>query len=166
MGAAPVFTRELTPLSPAPSLIYRQGMARDDPGRPARRDATWRMILRQEANISAAVGLLMFIIWTLAGGGEFWPRWVWFGLAIPLALQVAVRRGLRAPRGHRLLTVHSTVTCVLAVMQLAIWLLTGAHAPFWPVWPILGLGVLLAGHSWIRPRLPTPRARVRATAEV
>jgi signal transduction histidine kinase len=120
------------------------------------------MILRQEANISAAIGLLVLIIWTLVGGGEFWPRWVWFGLAIPLALQVAVRRGLRAPRGHRLLTVHSTVTCVLAVMQLVIWLLTGAHAPFWPVWPILGLGVLLAVHNWIRHSLPSTRERVLA----
>jgi len=30
------------------------------PGRGARWDATWRMILRQEANVSAALSLLIF----------------------------------------------------------------------------------------------------------
>jgi signal transduction histidine kinase len=117
------------------------------------------MLLRQETNVSVALGLLMFVIWALAGGGEFWPRWVWFAFAIPLALQVGLRRGLQAPKGHRLLTVHSALSCVLAVMLLAIWFLHGMTGPFWPVWPILGLGVLLAVHSWLRHSLPTARER-------
>jgi signal transduction histidine kinase len=117
------------------------------------------MILRQEANVSVALGLLMFIIWTLTGG-DFWPRWVWFGLALPLALQVAVRRGLQAPRGHRLLTVHSALTVVLAAANVAGWLLVGAVGPFWPVWPALGLGILLSLHAWLRHSLPTARERV------
>lgn len=130
-----------------------------DSGRAARRDATWRMILRQEANVSVAVGLLMLVIWALSGGGAFWPRWVWFALAIPLALQAAVRRGLRAPRGQRLLIVHSALSGVLALMMLAIWVLAGARAPFWPVWPALGLGIVLALHGWIRHALATNRER-------
>ncbi len=136
-------------------------MARQDAGRAARRDARWRLILRQEANISVAIGLLMLIIWALAGGGHFWPGWVWLGLAIPLAFQVAIRRGRRTPKGHRLLAVHSTVTCVLTLILLAVWLLAGAGT-FWPVWPILGLSVVLVGHAWIRHALPTAREQALA----
>jgi len=136
-------------------------MARQDPDRAASRDATWRLILRLEANISVALGLLMFIIWALAGAGRFWPAWVWLGLAIPLALQLAVRRGVRAPKGHRLLAVHGAVSCVLASMLLVIWLLAGAGT-FWPVWPVLGLSVVLVGHAWVRHALPTAREQALA----
>ena len=129
-----------------------------NPGRGARWDAAWRMILRQEANVSAAVSLLVLVIWVLSGG-SFWPRWVWFGLAVPLALQVGVRRGLRAPRGQRLLTVHSAVSVVLAFTALAIWVLMGASRAFWPVWPALGLGISLALHLWIRYGLSADRER-------
>jgi signal transduction histidine kinase len=134
-------------------------MAREDADRGALRDANWRMILRLETSVSVLVGGLMLIIWALAGAGNFWPAWVWFGLAIPLALQVAVRRGLGAPRGQRLLTVHGAISCVLAAMLLVIWLLAGA-GPFWPVWPILGLSVALVGHAWIRHALPSAREQV------
>src|ERR1700761_3397959 len=113
-------------------------MATEHLDRRARRDAIWVMVLRQEVNLSVALGLLMLIIWALAGG-PFWPRWVWFGLAVPLALQLAVRRGLRAPKGHRLLTVHSAFSAVLAAMFLVIWVFAGADKYFWPVWPTLGL---------------------------
>jgi signal transduction histidine kinase len=139
-------------------------MAREDVDRAALRDVRWRMILRLEASVSAGIGLLMLIIWALAGARYFWPAWVWLGLAIPLALQVAIRRGRRAPKGHRLLAAHGAITCVLAAILLAIWVLAGAaRHPFWPVWPILGLSVVLVGHAWIRHALPT--AREQALAE-
>jgi hypothetical protein len=136
-------------------------MGMTDPGRGARWDATWRMVLRQEANVSAAVSLLVLVISALSGG-SFWPRWVWFGLAVPLALQAGVRRGLRAPRGQRLLTVHGAVSVVLAFMALAIWVLAGANRAFWPVWPALGLGIALARPARLDPVRPAGRPRARA----
>ncbi len=132
-------------------------MARQDVDRAALWDARWRMILRLEVNLSVAVGLLMLVIWALAGAKHYWFAWVWFAFAVPLALQVAVRRGIRAPKGHRLLAGHGAVTGVLASMMLVIWLLAGARGPFWPVWPWLGLGVLLVAHAWIRHALPSAR---------
>jgi signal transduction histidine kinase len=119
------------------------------------------MILRQETIISAAVGLLVVLIWAMAGARYFWPRWAWLGLAIPLAVQVAIRHGRRAPRGHRLLAGHSAITCVLALIVLAVWLLAGTGA-FWPGWPILALSVALAGHAWIRHSLAAPREQALA----
>jgi signal transduction histidine kinase len=149
---------ELTPLILAVAVTYRQVMGMTDPGRGARWDATWRTVLRREANVSAAVSLLVLVIWVLSGG-SFWPRWVWFGLAVPLALQAGVRRGLRAPRGQRSLTVHVAVSVVLAFTALAIWVLAGANRTFWPAWPALGLGIALALHGWIRHGLPAERER-------
>jgi signal transduction histidine kinase len=142
-------------------VTYRQRMAREEAAPAARRDGIWGMILRLETGLSGGIGLLMLIIWALAGDGNFWPAWVWFGLAIPLAFQVAIRHGRRAPKGHRLLAVHSGITCVLALILLAIWLLSGAGA-FWPVWPILVLSVVLAGHAWVRHTLPNAREQALA----
>ena len=113
------------------------------------RYARWDTFLRFEAFLSVAIGLTVGIGWAATGGGPFWPRWVWFGLAIPLALQAAIRWGLRAPKGRRFLTLHSSVSFVLATMLLAIWLLAGARY-FWPVWPIAALAIVLSGHAWFR----------------
>lgn len=51
------------------------------------------MILRHETAISVAVGLLVLVLWVLTDGNTSWPRWVWYGLAIPLALQAAIAAG-------------------------------------------------------------------------
>jgi signal transduction histidine kinase len=95
------------------------------------------MILRLETNVSVGIGLLMLIIWALAGARHYWFAWVWFALAIPLGFQVSLRRGLRAPRGHRLFVTQGAVSGFLAV--------------------------LLVAHAWIRHALPS--AREQALAE-
>lgn len=59
------------------------------------------MILRHKTAISVALGLLVLVLWVLTDGDTSWPRWVWYGLAIPLALQAAIRHGLRARRIDR-----------------------------------------------------------------
>ena len=120
--------------------------------------ASWPAILRFEAFLSAAIGISVGLGWATTGGGPFWPRWVWFGLAIPLALQGAVRWGLRAPKGRRSLALHASVSFVLAAMLLAIWLLAGGRY-FWPVWPIAALGIVLGGHAWFVQNRPNARER-------
>jgi signal transduction histidine kinase len=117
--------------------------------RPARPYAAWRTLLRFEVFISVIIGGGIGLGWALTGAhGTFWPRWVWFGLAAPIWLQGSVLWGLRVPRGRRFLALQVSVSFALAVMFLVIWMLTGFHY-FWPVWPILGLGVLLALHVWM-----------------
>jgi signal transduction histidine kinase len=107
------------------------------------------------------VSLLVLWIWMAGNNPYFWPAWVWFGLAIPAAFCEAIRHGLRAPTGHRLLSVHSAVTCVIAGMLLIIWFLVGAGPgsfwPFWPVWPILALSTVLAAHAWLRHSVASAR---------
>ncbi len=123
--------------------------------------ARWHTVLRFEAFLSAAIGLAVGLGWA-AGGGYFWPGWVWLALAIPLGLQAAVRWGLRAPKGQRFLAVHTSVSFALGVMLLFIWLLGGARY-FWPVWPIASLAIVLGVHRWfVRNR---PNAREQALAD-
>jgi signal transduction histidine kinase len=119
------------------------------PVRTARPYARWRMLLRLEVFISVVIGVGIGLGWALTGGhGSFWPRWVWFGLAVPIWLQGAYLWGLRSPRGRRFMALHLSLSFALAVMLLVIWLFGGLHY-FWPAWPILGLSVLLALHIWM-----------------
>jgi len=107
----------------------------------------WHAFFRFEAFLSAAIGLAVGLGWATTGGGRFWPAWVWFGLAVPLGLQAAVRWGLRAPKGRRFLSLHASVSFTVGVMLLVIWLLSGAGY-FWPVWPVVSLAILFAVHVW------------------
>jgi signal transduction histidine kinase len=108
----------------------------------------WHTVFRFEAFLSAAIGLAVGLGWAVTGGGRFWPAWVWFGLAVPLGLQAAVRWGLRAPKGRRFLSLHASLSFTIAVMLLVIWLLSGPGY-FWPVWPVVSLAIVFAVHVWL-----------------
>lgn len=122
----------------------------------------WGTFLRQEAAVSAVLGTIALIGWGLSGGGYFWPAWQWFGLGLLLALQAAVRRGLREGPGRRTLAVHGWVSGVLALALVVIWALSGTGA-FWPAWPCLGLGLLLGCHMAVKARVGTGRERELAS---
>ena len=107
----------------------------------------WHAFFRFEAFLSAAIGLAVGLGWATTGGGRFWPAWVWFGLAVPLGLQAAVRWGLRAPKGRRFLSLHASVSFTVGVMLLVIWLFSGLGY-FWPVWPLVSLAIVFAVHVW------------------
>jgi signal transduction histidine kinase len=110
--------------------------------------ARWRLFLRFERLVSIGIGLAVLLGWAVGNDPHFWPAWVWFGLAVPFALQCAILWGLRAPKGRRFLAVHASVSFMLGAMFLVIFLLS-SHRYFWPVWPIAGLAIPLAIHGWI-----------------
>jgi signal transduction histidine kinase len=86
--------------------------------------------------VAAVVGFATVLIWGLAGAGYFWPRWVWFGLAVPAAFWIAIRRARRIPdRGERRFFSVIAIAAVLSVMMVLIWWF-GHPGLFWPVWPI------------------------------
>src|SRR5262245_28787466 len=70
-----------------------------------------REALALQAVISVLVGVVVSVIWGLtSGGGYFWPVWVWFGLAIPLALNAGTRFVSARTSGYaRGVAVHATV---------------------------------------------------------
>jgi len=101
----------------------------------------------------ATAGLAVCVAATIASGvhgGYFWARWVWFGVVLTLAAQLAVRRAWQAPTSReRGFALHLWGTVVLEPVEVAIWALSGG-GPFWPVWPIAGLAGALGVHAVIR----------------
>ena len=58
-----------------------------------RSEIDWRVVHTMQLGFSGLIVFVMVVIWAVTGFGDyFWPIWVWFGLAIPLAVQYAIRR--------------------------------------------------------------------------
>jgi signal transduction histidine kinase len=113
--------------------------------------------------LSGLLGLVATIIWAITGGGYYWPAWVWLGVAVPVAVHAIVRFGLSAPASARHgLHLHLMVTGLVAAILLTVWgFTTDAVHDFWPLWPLLVLGVAVAVHALVTyaDRLPGTRER-------
>jgi signal transduction histidine kinase len=110
-------------------------------------------LLALQASVSGVLALTVTVIWA-ATGGSFWPRWVWFGLAVPLALNGAVLIARRAPRGRRRgIAVHGALSGLLSGTWIMIWAMAGGGS-FWPLIPIACVGGLLGLHAVLLGLLP------------
>ncbi len=119
----------------------------DSPGVPLSSDSLRRMIpggelsLAVHAAISGLVGLFVTVIWAAAGGGYYWPAWVWLALVIPLSLHFGLREAVRIAPERRGIAIQAVISLVLIGVTIVVWGLTG-FGTFWPIWTILGLIVL------------------------
>jgi signal transduction histidine kinase len=104
-------------------------------------------IRRRLLYLTAVIGLTVTVAWAGSNHGYFWPRWVWFGLAIPWIFYVAFRWGWGAA-SRRYLALDLALSAAAGLTCLLIWALSGGGY-FWPFWPLLGLGVILAAHSLV-----------------
>jgi signal transduction histidine kinase len=122
--------------------------------------------LAVHAAVSATLAGVVTAIWAAAGGGYFWPAWVWLGLAIPLGLHAGLGEALRLERERRALAIQAVVSAVLVGTVVAIWALAGFGA-FWPIWPILAVvvGFALHGLAVLLWRRVFPDARERELSE-
>ena len=111
------------------------------------------------------IAVVMAIIWAATGFGYFWPVWIWFGLAITVALHVVALRGLQA-RGdaQRALRVKAELCAVIAGICWIVWALAGGGY-VWPVWPMLGMATALALRAILVFRDRLPWAREQALVE-
>jgi signal transduction histidine kinase len=110
--------------------------------------------------LSALAGLVATIVWAITGGGYYWTAWVWLGLGIPVAIHAIIRFGLsqRASARHGL-ALHGMVTGLISAILVIIWgFTTSGVRGFWPLWPLLVLGVAVAVaiHAIIRFGLSAP----------
>ncbi|WP_433376962.1 histidine kinase [Actinoplanes sp. CA-142083] len=112
------------------------------------------------AGVAVASCVAVTLVWALTGRGEFWPRWVYFGMVVPVAGTYVFRRALRsAPPGRRRWLAVDAAFCVtLAAVDLTVYVLSGGGY-FWPMWTILGLSVILGLHAWVASRPPGKRER-------
>lgn len=102
--------------------------------------------------VSAAtvvLGVLATIIWVGAGGGFYWPGWVWLGCLTGLAPLTIYVHLQSQPSQHRSLLADADAGAALAGYCVLIWLFAGARAPFWPVWVIVSVLAVLGVHALI-----------------
>ena len=115
----------------------------------------WGAAIALQAALAMLLGLVLIFIWGLTGAGYFWPKWVLFGLAVPLTIQLAIRLALRVEEDRqRALALHAAASGWIAAVLLAVYALAGGGT-FWPLWAVATLG---AGAR-------RPRDRRRGAAE-
>ena len=115
---------------------------------PARRHYDHDTILAAHTAVSAALGFLVTLLWGLTGAGTFWPMWVWFGLAIPLAIDFSWWYSRQFEGRRKWLALNMSLTATAAGTLILIWLLSGG-GDFWPAIPIVCLLGLLACHLFL-----------------
>jgi signal transduction histidine kinase len=135
---------DLLRAGPEPEAVSSGGLrVRSAPGIPPRR------ALETHASVDAVVVFVLVVIWAVTSRGYFWPIWV----VLPLATALGIHTWLvilgeepgvvRQFRGSRTLAASTGVGATFAAYVIAIWAITG-HGYFWPIWPILGIGIVLA----------------------
>jgi signal transduction histidine kinase len=123
-------------------------------GEPRKPSTEMQGLLRRAlpAHAAAYGGLnaLLIVIWAVTRRGYFWPEWPLLALALPLAVHawtVFVDRGdPRRIARTRALAVDLGAASALFLFFVAIWAVT-TRAYFWPLWPGLGLAVVVGAHA-------------------
>jgi signal transduction histidine kinase len=87
------------------------------------------------------------VVWAATGAGYFWPMWAWLGLAMLVGATAIVRWApLQPPGARRRLEVHALLSGLVGTCLVLIWAMAG-FGYFWPVFPLVGLGALVAVHQ-------------------
>ncbi|MGW2900595.1 sensor histidine kinase [Streptomyces sp. NPDC001212] len=119
----------------------------------------WRWPARVRIGLAAVVSAAAGLLWADTGGGDFWPRWVWFGLATVLAADQLLRWVLRVPPGRRRwLALDGALCALIATDDVAIWALSGGGL-FWPIFTFLALPMVWGTHAFLVSRHPDDRER-------
>jgi signal transduction histidine kinase len=133
----------LRPDADAITVTVPEGTARRHP--PARPGQA----LEIHAAVDAVLVAVPIVIWALTSRGYFWPVWVILPLATVLAIHawfvlLADEPSVVAQfRGSRVLAASTGIGAALAAFMTLIWAIT-AQGYFWPVWPMLGIAIVLA----------------------
>ena len=114
--------------------------------------------------IASFAGFTCTLVWSLTGG-YFWPVWVWLGLAISVALHAVAVHALRAT-GDPIAGFRAKVELcvVIAAVCFAVWALAGGGY-LWPVWPVIGMSVVLGVRALFLFRNRLPWVREQALVE-
>jgi signal transduction histidine kinase len=107
----------------------------------------WRRVLAFQAALSGLVAFMMAALWGVTGGGTFWPKWVWFGLAIPFGLNAALFGAFHVRRRRwRIFAVHAALFSWVTLTLTLTWAMAGSDE-FWPLIPVVCLSMLLGVHA-------------------
>ncbi len=107
----------------------------------------WRRALTLQAAVSGALSVAMTVLWGLTGGGYFWPKWVWFGLAIPFGLNAVLFGACHVrKRRWRAFAIHAGLFSWVSATLILTWAMSGGGG-FWPLIPIGCLAMILGLHA-------------------
>jgi signal transduction histidine kinase len=107
----------------------------------------WRRVLAFQGALSGLVAFAMTALWTVTGAGTFWPKWVWFGLAIPLGLNAGLFGAFHVRRRRwRIFTIHAALFAWVSATLTLTWAMADSHE-FWPLIPVVCLSMLLGVHA-------------------
>jgi signal transduction histidine kinase len=113
-----------------------------------------RRAFRVQASVTVFVALFLMAIWALTTQGYFWPIWAILPLTFVLGVNgwlvlVQERPDLRQrTAGSQSLAIHLGLSALTWFFLFFIWLFsTLGEGYFWPVWPLLGLALLVAIHG-------------------
>jgi signal transduction histidine kinase len=113
----------------------------DEPAGPSPEER--RRALVQHGLAFLALNLLLTVVWALTSRGYFWPEWTYIALGLPLAIEGWLELvPERVPRAPAAVVRQVGVSLALATFFTLIWAVT-SRGYYWPVWPILALGVAL-----------------------
>jgi signal transduction histidine kinase len=108
-----------------------------------------RYALEVHAAVDGVLVFALILIWLVVSRGYFWPIWAWLPLAAILGVHgwlvlIDERRGI-VDRflGSRALAATAGIGALLAGFCTAVWAIT-ARSYFWPIWPIIGILIVLA----------------------
>ena len=96
----------------------------------------------------------------------FWPIWIALPLAVAIGIHgwfvlIAERPSLvRRFRGSRALAGTAGVAAAVELCFIAVWAIT-SHGYFWPIWPLLGIAIVLAAQT-VAVLLSSPRRAAMA----
>jgi signal transduction histidine kinase len=97
--------------------------------------------------VACVIGLGLTVIWAAAGGGYYWPAWVWLaGLIVLAPFCWRIHASTLTPGARRGFVVHSDVDLTICAVLVLIWIFAGGGV-FWPVWPLLVAAMALSLHA-------------------
>src|SRR5918994_1481757 len=102
--------------------------------------------------VSTTLVVGLVIIWALTGGGYFWPIWPLISLSLVVGITGWVVLVLERPDparlagGSKALAIQVGVSVLLFGFLVAVWAVT-TNGYFWPIWPGLGLALLVVVHA-------------------
>ncbi|HKT44970.1 MAG TPA: histidine kinase [Gaiellaceae bacterium] len=100
--------------------------------------------LEVRAATYGGLSLLLVVIWAVTSRGYFWPEWPMLVLGFRLAVDGWLEHGPeRMQPVPRPLAEQAGLSAAAALFFTLIWAFT-SRGYYWPVWPILALGLALA----------------------
>jgi signal transduction histidine kinase len=103
------------------------------------------------AAVEGVLTAVLLVIWAATGHHYFWPIWPMLPLAASLGMhawlyEVGQRPGLVRLFRSTSLAGSTGVVSIFWLFTVAIWAVSG-HGYFWPIWTLLGLGIVVTAHA-------------------